>query len=91
MLCRIVYFRARWLSDINHPLLKTNSVTSTVIVVIFYIFAKLKITEMKRFIVILAMIVFGIGVFSACAAHTKCPAYGHYSQAAVEQVDPQSI
>ncbi|MBO4482049.1 MAG: hypothetical protein J5719_05805 [Bacteroidales bacterium] len=46
---------------------------------------------MKRFIVILAMIVFGIGVFSACAAHTKCPAYGHYSQAAVEQVDPQSI
>lgn len=46
---------------------------------------------MKRLIVILAMILFGIGVFGACAAHTKCPAYGHYSQATVEQVNQQSI
>ncbi|MBQ9436440.1 MAG: hypothetical protein IJU33_09990 [Bacteroidales bacterium] len=46
---------------------------------------------MKRLIVILAVIILGIGFFASCAAHTKCPAYGHYSQAAVEQVDQNRI
>lgn len=42
---------------------------------------------MKRFIVILAVIILGIGFSVSCTAHTRCPAYGHYSQSVVEQGD----
>lgn len=46
---------------------------------------------MKKIIVVLIAIILGIGAFSACATHSKCPAYGHYTQSSVEQVDSQSL
>lgn len=47
----------------------------------FIIFAKLKkIDNMKKLLVILALIFVGILTFSACESQHKCAAYGYYSE-----------
>ncbi len=40
---------------------------------------KNNITEMKKIIVLIAVIFFGLALFSACDTQHKCAAYGHYS------------
>jgi len=48
---------------------------------ILFIFARLKknITKMKKIIVLIAVIFFGVAIFSACDTQHKCAAYGHYA------------
>lgn len=37
------------------------------------------ITKMKKIIVLIAVIFFGMAIFSACDTQHKCAAYGHYA------------
>jgi len=46
---------------------------------------------MKKFIVLLALVICGIVVFSACTAQEKCPAYGHVSQYEISQTSQDQI